>query len=241
MLNKKTIILIIIIVLAVGAGTLWYVNRNAKELARGDNNKEKIEKREKEAKKQDVAARNNNEQESDGQEAEKTAVEAGDMSTSTDKIDTSDWQTYQTKFYSIKYPKDFRPSEHSIAGEEDVIFWPPSKIPSSESSRSPLLRIEYMTPPKESLETSLKLEKKYRFKKGRPITQELIDGEMAWSSAGRLKKKTVDGLVVDGEVSGKIIVFTKGNNIFVISYGYGKDMDLKRIFDQIIATFKFKN
>ncbi|GEM_PF-2154788 len=105
MLNKKTIILIIIIVLAVGAGTLWYVNRNAKELARRDNNKEKIEKREKEVKKQDVVARNNNEQESDGQEAEKTAVEAGDMSTSTDEIDTSDWQTYRNEEYGfeVKY------------------------------------------------------------------------------------------------------------------------------------------
>ena len=110
MLNKKTIILIIIIVLAVGAGTLWYVNRNAKELARGDNNKQKIEKREKEAKKQDVVARNNNEQESDGQEAEKTAVEAGDMSTSTDEIDTSDWQTYRNEEYGfeVKYPKGWK-------------------------------------------------------------------------------------------------------------------------------------
>ena len=119
MLNKKTIILIIISTIVASAVVLAYADRNAKELARRDNNKEKIEKREKEVKKQDVVAQDNNKQESDGQEAEKTAVEAGDMSTSTEEIDTSDWQTYRNEEYGfeVKYPNGW-----AVSNSKDARF-----------------------------------------------------------------------------------------------------------------------
>ncbi len=160
------------------------------------------------------------------------------LATSTDEtgfINTSDWRIYKTKVYSIKIPNYFKISEQPLAGEEDVLFVPPSSKydPNLTPPISKALNIEYYS--SKNPEILLELKKKSYFNSTPldKITKELIDGIPAWTTI----KKT-NNVNTDNTIS-KTIIFMKDNYVFVISYWLNQDNNTEKIFNKIIQTFKF--
>jgi len=99
MLNKKLIISVIIIALAASAVVLAYVNRNAKELVVAE-----------------PVAVDNNKQEINNNKKKITATTTNGAAASTEKVDTSDWQTYRNEEYGfeIKYQPYWEKAAYGI-------------------------------------------------------------------------------------------------------------------------------
>ena len=200
---KKINLIILIIIILVALGLVWYFQNQNTEPGIVDNN-------------------NQNTNEPQG-------------------IDTSGWETYRNESYSILLPNDFILVKTPLAGESDNLI-KPNNI---SDSNYPNIHISFHFYPSESFNIEKEIEysrsslldRNYR---DRDITNQIIDGEEAWVQTGISDSKVENGVVVNGKLNMKDILFVKNSTIFTISLQY-EDTNKYIIekFEKIIDSFKF--
>ncbi len=158
-----------------------------------------------------------------------------------EEVDTSDWIEYKNDNYSIRIPNDFILTKTPLAGEGDNIIKPIS----TSNSNYPRLHISFDNYKSElfDLEKTIEIKKSSllgRKYKDRLIAGSIINGEKAWTQVGISEFKVEEGVVVEGALNMKDILFTKGSTIFIIGLQYeNTDKYVAEQFEEIITTFKF--
>lgn len=144
------------------------------------------------------------------------------------EIDISDWRTYITPVYSIKYPGTWNADKAAPLEKITNIWIQPQNI----KGDYPRISIQYFDLRKTS--TSLKLQKglimarKHIFREESTV---LINNIFAWKLSGK----------IDGTVQNSVIILERNDNeFFIFDFQYEEEnIDLEKIFETMILSFRF--
>ena len=155
------------------------------------------------------------------------------------EVDDSDWKTYTTPVYLIKYPDTWNADKAAPLEKITNIWIQPQNI----KGNYPRVSIQYFDLRKTS--TTLKLQKGLIMTRKHISKEEstvLIDNISAWKLSGKLDEKNVNGARQDGIVQNSVVILEcNDDEFFIIDFQYEgeKNINLEKVFKTMILSFRF--